>query len=98
MPPIVEATYKLVSLVFNEKLRERVKLVKSEDLLEYMDKGILPENLGGTNKKLSNPVPKSAKPLTALNFGSVTFTEEQVEKIRKAFEEDIKIKLILFYN
>ena len=90
MPPIVEATWKLMMLVFNEKLRERIKLGKSEDLLEYMDKGILPENLGGTNKKLSNPVPKSAKPLSALNFGSVTFTEEQVEKIRKAFEEELK--------
>ena len=90
MPSIVEATWKLVSIVFNEKLRERIKLGKSEDLLEHMDKGILPAHLGGTNNKISNPVPKSAKPLTALNFGSVTFTEEQVEKIRKSFEKELE--------
>ena len=90
MPAIVEATWKLMSLVFHEKLRERIKMCKSEDLLEYMDKAILPANLGGTNKKISYPAPKSAKPLTALNFGSVTLTEEQVEKIRKAFEEELK--------
>ena len=90
IPSIIEATWKLVSIVFNEKLRERVKLGESEDLLEYMDKAILPAYMGGTNNKISLPVPKSAKPLTALNFGSVTFTEEQVEKIRKSFKKELE--------
>jgi len=86
LPWILNATIKLMLAFMNEELRSTVKMIKKDELTQYIDQKFIPVHLKGSYEGEIGGVPPCAKPLE--QFGN--FTPDQIKKIRSTFKEELK--------
>ena len=83
---ILNATWKIIRNFMREDVREKVKLIDSKTVREYVNDDQIPEAFGGTSKEPMLKIPSGVKPLDQIKdkFG---FNDKQVEKIRSALKD-----------
>ena len=86
---ILNATWKIIRNFMREEVSEKVRLVDSKVVREYVNDDQIPEAFGGTSKEPMLKIPPKVKPLDQIKdkFG---FNDKQVEKIRSSLKDALK--------
>lgn len=88
LPWILNATSKIIMAFMSEELRNNVKFIKKDELLNYLNADVIPKHLGGNNCNNMNKIPENAKKLTEMP--DLGLTAKQIDKIYSTFKSALK--------
>ena len=89
MPWVFNASWKIIRNFMREELRDKVKLVDSMAVREYVDDDNIPQALGGKSKEPMLKIPPGVKPLDQMK-DKLGLTDKLIERLRTIFIDALK--------